>query len=62
MQEKELNSVLRILSLLYRNATKDEILLLVKVIVAFCNRKGIVISKGRSRGENRVVTIPMELY
>ena len=62
LQENELNSVLRILSLLYKDASTHEALLLVRAIVTFCHKKGITISKGRPKGESRVVTAPADVY
>lgn len=31
-------------------------------MVTFCHKKGITISKGRPKGESRIVTITSELY
>ena len=62
LREKELDSVLRILSLLCKDATSDEILLLVRAVVNFCHKKGWSIGKGRPKGEESTVNISTGLY
>jgi len=62
VEEGEFTSTLRLLSLLFAEASEEEIILLVKAVVMFCHKKSIEISRGRPKGESKDVTVPVELY
>jgi hypothetical protein len=63
LKEAESGSTLRILSLFSKkNATPEEIVLLIKTIVSFCHKKGWGICKKRPKREAKKVTILPELY
>lgn len=60
--ETDFGSSAWIITLLFKDASQEEIMLLIKAVVAFCLKKGINISKGRPKGEAKAITIPGEFY
>ena len=62
LSENEFMYTLRLHTLLLNEASWEEIILLIRAIVDFCDKKGISMLKGRPKGESKNVTVSSQLY